>query len=100
MQEFQLTHKVDSHDWNKNYKCLLVNLLGKPEVHYDIIVRDANGKVLKNVFPELTKLDWMPKIDHLMRVNQRMWDWKKTEFAETLRVAVMMNDFDRGEYRG
>lgn len=98
-REFVITHKVDSHHTNPEYRCLLVNLLGRPEVHYTIVVRDAQGRVLKNVFPELVKLDWMPTIDHLMRVNQYMWDWKPTEFADTLRVAVQMDDFERGEWR-
>lgn len=98
-QEFTITHKVDSHHTNPNYPCLLVDLLQKPEVHYEIVVRDAQGKVLKNVFPELVKLNWMPKLEHLMRVNQQMWNWKPTEFANMLRVAVLMGDFERGEWK-
>jgi len=86
-QEFIFTKHVDSHHTNPDYRCLLVNLLPLPEFHYRI-----NGKGV------LVKADLMPTYEWMMRLVQKMVDWKP-EYKAMLNSAVVMGDFERGEYR-
>jgi len=96
----KLTAKVDSHHTNPNYKCLLVNLLPLPEFHWTAKVY-VNGKLVEgpHVRVVLTKADLIPRNEWLMQVVQGMSDWKPTEFYPVLRTAVLMGDFERGEWR-
>lgn len=94
LRQFYITSKVDSHYWNQNYKCLVVNLLPLPEFHIDAIVYDKNGCVLDDVTVVVTKADLVPKTDWGLEFAHEMSAWKPTEFGETLNLAVHMGDFD------
>ena len=83
--EYVITHKVDSHRVNPNYKCLVIDLLKEPWFHYEI--KMVNGK------PVLTKANIIPTYEWMLDANHQMCRWKP-DYAETLRVAVMMGDFD------
>lgn len=99
LRQFYITSKVDSHFWNQNYKCLVVNLLPLPEFHIDATVYDKNGDVIPDATVVVTKADLVPKTDWSLDFTHQMASWKPTEFLESLEVAVTMGDFDRGEYR-
>ena len=72
----QITHKVDSHHTNPNYKCLLVNLLNEPTFHY--IVKDG----------VLSKADLMPTDEFVLELCRLMATVSPTFRDELVRLAV------------
>lgn len=96
---FYITSKVDSHFWNQNYKCLVVNLLPLPEFHMEATVYDRNGRVIPDATVVVTKADLVPKTDWGLDFNHHMASWKPTEFLESLEVAVTMGDFHKRNWR-
>lgn len=77
----KVTFKVDSHHTNPRYPCLLVDLLGDATFHYYI----ENCK--------LVKADLMPTDDFVLELCRLLWNISPS-FRESLRVAVLMNDFE------
>lgn len=83
--EYVVTHKVDSHRVNPKYKCLMIDLLKEPWFHYEI--KMVEGR------PVLTKANIIPTYEWALELNEQMCRWKP-DFAEALRIAVIMGDFD------
>lgn len=79
--EYKFTHKVDSHFWNPQYRCLLINLLHDPTFHYRV-----QGE-------RLVKADLMPTIDWFMEGIRLLWKFDAS-FREVLYNAVLMGDFE------
>lgn len=116
MELMKITAKVDSHYINQQYKTLIIDLTPytKPGqwIHYDLAWNKkrkwnitVNGHkvdvatMLKMLDVKIGRINMVPTNEWLMQVVQGMVDWKPSEFYPLLRTAVLMGDFETGEWR-